>query len=461
MNLPPVLLVDDEVNMKTTLEPILQSEGYDLEFATSGEEALQKLQSHNYFLVITDHRLSGMSGFKLVDHVKNHYTELPIVMITAYATPKHAVEAIQAGAMDYLAKPFEPEELLHIISRAAERFQLVETNKAYREKIYEKFGLDNIVGDCDNIKELKNMVQTVAPTNATVLILGESGTGKELIAGALHGLSLRSQGNYIRINCAAIPHDLLESELFGHEKGSFTGALQQKIGRVEEANNGTLFLDEIGELSRSLQAKLLRFLEDGSFNRIGGNQELNVDTRVIAATNRNILDAIKNNEFREDLYHRLNVVQIQPAALRDRGDDIILLANHFLDHFCYSMNRPRVFLSKPAEILIRNHSWPGNVRELRNSIERAVIMERSSEIQASSLPEFHKSAGINQGKLYPDLQLPISMEDELLSYERHLISKSLQLNEFAISKTANDLGISRHALRYRIKRLNLKADDSA
>ncbi|MCD8535779.1 MAG: sigma-54 dependent transcriptional regulator [Verrucomicrobia bacterium] len=462
-SLPPLLLVDDEANMKSTLEPIFHSEGYQLDFVQSAEDAIQKIQSHEYFLVITDFRLSGKDGFQLVDFVKNNKQDLPIVMITAYASARHAVEAIQAGAMDYLSKPFEPEELLHVVSRAAERYNLLATNRAYREKIYEKFGLDNLVGDCENIRQLKDMIRTVAPTDATVLIVGESGTGKELVAGALHQLSHRSPNRYIRINCAAIPHDLLESELFGHEKGSFTGALRQKIGRVEEADNGTLFLDEIGEMSRSLQAKLLRFLEDGTFFRIGGNDELKVNVRVLAATNRNILEAIRSNEFREDLYHRLNVVQLQPAPLRDRGKDVFLLANHFLDHFCNSMNRSRLFFSKPAKALILNHSWPGNVRELRNAIERAVIMERTQEIQVSSLPEFHKSPGISGSKVYPELELPVDLEKELDDFEKYLILKALRNSERSISKASSVLGISRHALRYRMKRLDLlhHADDTA
>lgn len=462
-SLPPLLLVDDEANMKSTLEPIFHSEGYQMDFVQSAEDAIQKIQSHEYFLVITDFRLSGKDGFQLVDFVKNNKQDLPIVMITAYASARHAVEAIQAGAMDYLSKPFEPEELLHVVSRAAERYNLLATNRAYREKIYEKFGLDNLVGDCENIRQLKDMIRTVAPTDATVLIVGESGTGKELVAGALHQLSHRSPNRYIRINCAAIPHDLLESELFGHEKGSFTGALRQKIGRVEEADNGTLFLDEIGEMSRSLQAKLLRFLEDGTFFRIGGNDELKVNVRVLAATNRNILEAIRSNEFREDLYHRLNVVQLQPAPLRDRGKDVFLLANHFLDHFCNSMNRSRLFFSKPAKALILNHSWPGNVRELRNAIERAVIMERTQEIQVSSLPEFHKSPGISGSKVYPELELPVDLEKELDDFEKYLILKALRNSERSISKASSVLGISRHALRYRMKRLDLlhHADDTA
>src|SRR5256885_2087478 len=260
-------------------------------------------------------------------------------MITAFATPKLAVEAIKAGAIDYLAKPFAPEELLHAVARCAERHKLLQENAALRARAGEVYRLEEIIGQAPKIQELRSLITTVAPTNATVLILGESGTGKELIAGALHSLSKRAEGNYVRINCAAIPEMLLESELFGHEKGAFTGALKQKHGRVEEADGGTIFLDEIGDMSRSLQAKLLRFLEDGTFTRVGGNQELQVDVRLIAATNRDIIDAIRRNQFREDLFHRLNVVQFRPPPLRDRGDDIILLAEYFLKYFALSMNK--------------------------------------------------------------------------------------------------------------------------
>src|SRR5262249_13650473 len=241
------------------------------------------------------------------------------------------------------------------------------------------------IGESPRMKELKQLIQTVAPTQATVLILGESGTGKELIAGSLHSLSKRSGGHYVRINCAAIPELLLERELFGHEKGSFTGALRQKPGRVEEADGGTIFLDEIGDMSRPLQAKLLRFLEDGTFIRVGGNQELRVDVRLIAATNRDIIDAIRQNHFREDLFHRLNVVQFRPPPLRERGDDILLLAQHFLKHFAASMNRSIQSVSKLAQQKLLHHHWPGNVRELRNVIERAVILESEQEIQPTSL----------------------------------------------------------------------------
>src|SRR3989440_8596257 len=340
VKLPPLLVVDDEKNMRLSLEAVMADEGYEVRAVGSAEEGLELLEHEEFFMIITDARLSGMSGYDFLNQVRVRWPGLPILMITAYATPKLAVEAIKAGAIDYLAKPFAPEELLHAVARCAERHRLILENQELRARAGEPYRLDQIIGDSVRIRELRQLIQTVAPTNATVLILGESGTGKELIAGALHTLSQRGTGNYVRINCAAIPETLLESELFGHEKGAFTGALKQKPGRVEEADGGTIFLDEIGDMSRPLQAKLLRFLEDGTFTRVGGNQELRVDVRLIAATNRDIIDAIRQNHFREDLFHRLNVVQFRPPALRERGTDIILLAEHFLKHFALTTNRP-------------------------------------------------------------------------------------------------------------------------
>src|SRR6266540_4267581 len=389
VKLPPLLVVDDEKNMRLSLEAVMAEEGYEVRAVDSAEQALRLLEQEDFFMIITDARLNGMSGYEFLGQLKLKWPGLPVMMITAFATPKLAVEAIKAGAIDYLAKPFAPEELLHAVARCAERHRLILENQELRARAGEPYRLDQIIGDSVKIRELRQLIQTVAPTNATVLILGESGTGKELIAGALHTLSRRSAGNYVRINCAAIPETLLESELFGHERGAFTGALKQKAGRVEEADGGTIFLDEIGDMSRPLQAKLLRFLEDGTFTRVGGNQELRVDVRLIAATNRDIIDAIRQNHFREDLFHRLNVVQFRPPPLRERGEDILLLAQHFLKHFAVSMNRNIKSLSKLAQQQLLHHHWPGNVRELRNVIERAVILESEQEIQPASLPDFH------------------------------------------------------------------------
>lgn len=453
-NLPPILVVDDEKNMRLSLEAVMGHEGYQYRAVESAEQAIKLLETDEFFMVITDARLGGMSGYEFLGHVRKNWPHLPILMITAYATPKLAVEAIKAGAIDYLAKPFAPEELLHAVGRCAERHKLLQENAALRARAGEVYRLEQIIGAAPKIQELRSLISTVAPTNATVLILGESGTGKELIAGALHSLSKRSEGNYVRINCAAIPEMLLESELFGHEKGAFTGALRQKHGRVEEADGGTIFLDEIGDMSRPLQAKLLRFLEDGTFTRVGGNQELRVDVRLIAATNRDIIDAIRQNHFREDLFHRLNVVQFRPPPLRERGQDIILLADHFLRHFSISMSRTIKGLSKMAQQLLLSHHWPGNVRELRNVIERAVILESTEEIQASSLPDFQLETRLKKGDTTPTAG-GRSLDDLMGHYERELITSMLEQNHFSLTKTAEQLKLSRHALRYRMQRLNI------
>lgn len=452
--LPPLLVVDDEKNMRLSLEAVMAAEGYQYRAADSAEQALRMLDQEEFFLVITDARLSGMSGYDFLSHVRTRWPNLPILMITAYATPKLAVEAIKSGAIDYLAKPFAPEELLLAVARCAERHQLLSENAALRAKAGEAYRLEQIIGASPKILELRQLIQTVAPTNATVLILGESGTGKEMIAGALHTLSHRADKSYVRINCAAIPEMLLESELFGHEKGAFTGALRQKPGRVEEADGGTIFLDEIGDMSRPLQAKLLRFLEDGSFTRVGGNQELRVDVRLIAATNRDIIEAIRQNQFREDLFHRLNVVQFRPPGLRERGSDILLLAEHFLRYFSISMNRQIHAISKPAQQQLLAHHWPGNVRELRNVIERAVILETTHEIQATNLPDFHLETRLRKNE-NPPLTTARSLDESMSHFERELITSILEQNHFSLTKTADHLKISRHALRYRMQRLNI------
>ena len=457
--LPPLLVIDDERNMRLSLEAVMADEGYQFRAAESAEEALRLLEKETFFMVITDARLNGMSGYEFLEQIRNRWPKVPVLMITAYATPKLAVEAIKAGAIDYLAKPFAPEELLHAVARCAERHRLLMENAALRARAGETCTLEQIIGECPKVRELRRLIETVAPTDATVLILGESGTGKELIAGALHTLSRRSDRSYVRINCAAIPELLLESELFGHEKGAFTGAMKQKPGRVEEADGGTIFLDEIGDMSRPLQAKLLRFLEDGTFTRVGGNQELRVDVRLIAATNRDIIDAIRQNHFREDLFHRLNVVQFRPPPLRERGEDILLLAHNFLKYFSASMNRNIADLSKLAQQQLLNHHWPGNVRELRNVIERAVILETEQEVQASSLPDFHIETRLRKADetVGPEIR---SLDESMSNFERELITTVLQQNHYSLTRTAEQLKISRHALRYRMQRLNISAEDA-
>src|SRR6266498_593329 len=455
--LPPVLLVDDEKNMRLSLQAMLADEGYDARAVESAEEGLSLLAREKFFMIVTDAHLTGMSGYDLLARLRSAHPELPVLMITAYATPKLAVEAIKAGAIDYLSKPFEPEELLHAVARCAERYKLIQENARLRSQTAQAFGVEMIIGESPRMVELRALIKTVALSNATVLILGESGSGKELVAGAIHALSQRREASYVRINCAAIPEQLLESELFGHEKGAFTGALKQKPGRVEEADGGTIFLDEIGDMSRSLQAKLLRFLEDGTFTRVGGNDELRVNVRLIAATNRDIVDAIRLDHFREDLYHRLNVVQFRPAALRERGEDILVLADNFLKEFRMAMNKPIRAISKPAQQLLTGHHWPGNVRELRNVIERAVILETAEEIQPISLPDFHLETRLRKDE-FSAAASTSTLEEALFNFERDLILSRLEQHHFSLAKTADQLKITRHALRYRMQRLNINID---
>jgi DNA-binding NtrC family response regulator len=355
--------------------------------------------------------------------------------------------------MDYLSKPFEPEELFHAVARCAERHRLLRENAALRSRAGDAYTLEQIVGESTKIRELRQLIRTVAATDARTLILGESGTGKELVAGAIHSLSSRRNKNYIRINCAAIPETLLESELFGHEKGAFTGALRQKPGRVEEADGGTIFLDEIADMGKPLQAKLLRFLEDGTFTRVGGTDELRVNVRLVAATNRDIVQAITAGDFREDLFHRLNVVQFNLPPLRERGDDICLLADHFLKVFRVTLNKNINAFSAGAIQRLRTHSWPGNVRELRNVVERALILETTREVQPASLPDFVSEQRLHKGPVLAALDE--SLESVLERTERELIQTALEQNNFSLTRAASRLKLTRHSLRYRMQRLNM------
>lgn len=453
--LPPVLVVDDEKNMRRSLETMLHDEGYVVRTAESAEEGLKLLGELEFFMVITDARLGGMTGYDFLTKIHSRWPDLSTLMITAYATPKLAVEAIRAGAMDYLSKPFAPEELFHAVSRCAERYRLLRENAALRSRAGEVFGLEKIVGESGKIRDLRQLIRTVAATDARVLILGESGTGKELVAGAIHVLGRRREKHYVRINCAAIPETLLESELFGHEKGAFTGAVKQKPGRVEEADGGTIFLDEIADMGRPLQAKLLRFLEDGSFTRVGGTEELRVDVRLVAATNRDIVQAIDAGEFREDLFHRLNVVQFQLPPLRERGEDVLLLADHFMKIFRAGLNKNVSGFAPAARQKMLSHRWPGNVRELRNVVERALILETAREIQPGSLPEFTVESRLQKNApvaVAPDESLDAALE----RLERELVQNALDHNNFSLTRAAEQLKLTRHSLRYRMQRLNMK-----
>jgi len=461
--LPPILMVDDEPNMRETVSELLMDDDYLVDVAESAEQALEMLSEPGaaYFMMITDGRLGGMSGYELLKRAKEEWPNMPVILITAFATPKLAVEAIQSGAVDYLSKPFAPEELLHAVARCRENYGLKQENKTLRAQASTSspiYQLHQIVGDSPKMEDLRKFIETVAPTNSTVLILGESGTGKELVAGSIHHLSSRQEKNYIRLNCAAIPENLLESELFGHEKGAFTGALRTKTGRVEEADGGTIFLDEIGDMSRPLQAKLLRFLEDGSFTRVGGNEEKRVNVRIIAATNRDIVQAIKDNDFREDLYHRLNVMQFRPPPLRDRGQDVITLAEHFLAKNCEDLGRASLKLSKQAENKLMTHQWPGNVRELRNVMERAAILEGTDEVQPENLPDFElesRLSGSDAPQSGGEINYELGFAESVAVFERKMIQSALESNQFNVNRSAEMLKMTRHSLRYRMQQLGL------
>lgn len=440
--LPPLLFVDDEKNMRLSLQAIMADEGYEVRLAESAEEALKFLQEGEFFMVITDARLGGMSGYELLKVIRTQRPSLPVLLITAYATPKLAVEAIKSGAIDYLAKPFAPEELLHAVARCAKEYSLLQENAALRARAGEVYRVEHIIGESAGMAALRQLILTVAPTNATVLILGESGTGKELIAGALHCLSNRRDRNYIRINCAAIPETLLESELFGHEKGAFTGAVAQRIGHFEAASAGTIFLDEVAEMSPQLQAKLLRVTQDGWFQRVGSSRELRTRARVLAATNRNLDAEVGAGRFREDLFYRLNVVELNVPSLRERTEDIVPLACLFIAEFTGGRAR---FASGVTECLER-YSWPGNVRELRNAMERAALLSRGELILPEHLPARVRSSAPEPAGAVPD---PRRLEE----IELEAIASALRKHDFNRTEAAKALGISRRALVYKLGRL--------
>jgi two-component system response regulator HydG len=453
-----VLVVDDDEPHAQAVAESLSRVGYDCTVAVGGREALRLIEEHDFDIVITDLVMEPVGGLEVLQKAKQELPDAEVVILTGHSTVQTAVRAMQAGAATYLTKPLDINELRAVADKASQSRRLARENIELHRQLQERFGFEGLVGNSPQMKAIIDKLRQIAPTTATALILGESGTGKELIAGALHTLSSRRDHPYVRINCAAIPETLLESELFGHEKGAFTGAIKSRPGRVEEADGGTIFLDEIGDMSRPLQAKLLRFLEDGSFVRVGGNQEQRVDVRLLAATNRDIAQAIRQNQFREDLYHRLNVIQLCPPPLRERGVDILLLAEHFLRQFGGAMGKLIKGICPGAQQKLLSHHWPGNVRELRNAIERAVILENSQEIQAASLPDFYLETRLRGGQAETPLATGGQSIDDIMSqFEREVIVNTLEQYRYNLSRTADHLKISRHALRYRMQRLNVPA----
>ncbi len=383
--MPPILLVEDRESLRAVLRTTLESEGFAVEEASDGRRAIEAIDRTRYLAVVTDLKLPGADGHEVLVAAREVDPNVPVILMTAYGTIQDAVGAMRAGAFDFLAKPVDPDHLVLLVRRAVERRALLEENLALKSEFAEQLGFPRIIGESAALVDLSRQIQKVAPTEATVLLLGESGTGKELFARAIHHVSPRRDAPFVAINCAAIPETLLENELFGHEKGAYTGAAATKLGRVELADRGTLFLDEIGELGPKVQAKLLRVLEDRCFERVGGNRTISVHLRVVAATNRDLRQAASEGSFRNDLYFRLAVVTLTAPPLREREGDIPLLAAHFLDTCRRQLRRSSLSFSEASIQAMREYRWPGNVRELENSVERAVILAEGEYIEPDHL----------------------------------------------------------------------------
>ncbi len=452
-----ILIAEDETAQRELLRGFLVKEGFSVEVAANGREALRKLDETFFDVVLLDYKMPELDGLGALREIRKRDPDLPVVMMTAYGTVETAVASMKEGALDYLTKPIDLDELLMIVQKVIERSQLVRENKALRAQLQERYTFGNITYGSPKMEEVMGLVARVAPSQATVLIRGESGTGKELIAHAIHYASPRSAKPLVKVSCSAIPETLLESELFGHEKGAFTGATQRRIGRFEEADGGTLFLDEIGELAPSTQVKLLRTLQEKEFQRLGSNLTLKTDVRLIAATHRNLEEALKKGDFREDLYYRLNVISIQLPPLRERREDIPLLIDSFLKKYSRENKKPISDISKEARTLLLRYSYPGNVRELENLIERAVVLGRGDVITTQDLP-FH----LHEGKAEAVSDFASrnkGLTESLEEVERDLILKALQQHHGVQTKAADSLHISERVLRYKMKKYKLRLNE--
>ncbi len=456
-----LLVVDDEPSMREFLEILLSQEGYEVTTAATGEEGYKVYQSEGPDLILTDVKMPGMSGLDLIREIHSLDPLIPIIAVTAYASADDAIRAVREGAYDYLSKPFQVEDLRIIIRNALETRRLRRENQELKRSIEDRGKFGNIVGKSPQMEEIFHFIEKVAPSKAGVLIIGESGTGKELIAQAIHRSSPRSDKPFITINCTAIPENLLESEMFGHQRGSFTGAVANKAGLVEVAHTGTLFLDEVGEIPLSIQAKLLRFLQEHEFRRVGSTDEKKIDVRIIAATNKKLEKEMEAGNFREDLYYRLNVIRIRVPPLRERDEDIPLLIDHFMKKFCAEQGKSIQKVSSLALRVLCNYQYPGNVRELENIIERCVTLEQSDQLTAENLPpKLSESSGVSAAA--GDLDIPpdgIELDRALSNMERKLITRALEITGGNRSRAARLLGISFRSLRYRLVKLGMETDE--
>lgn len=447
-----ILIVDDESNQREMLGGYLKRLGYSIQTADSGEAALKLLESKAFEIGLFDMKMAGISGLELFQNVHAQDPEMQVILITAFGNVESAVEAMRAGVFDYISKPVNLEELQELIRKAGERHYLLAENRRLREHL-ESIEAPEIVGVSAKIKSLLSELARVAPTDATVLITGDSGTGKELLARTIHRLSPRRENRFVAVSCAAIPETLLESELLGHEKGAFTGAEKRRLGRFELASGGTLLLDEIGELPVAIQVKLLRLLEERKFERLGGEEEVAADVRLIAATNRNLQDEVKAGRFREDLFFRINVVHIHIPPLRERREDIMPLVEHFLKMTGARLNRTMKRLTPAAKDLLVGAEWPGNIRELANVIERAIVLARGNVLDVDDFPQLRgmQSAG-GTGAIPLDLTLR--------DLERQHILNVLAANDYSLQKSADVLGIHRNTLRQKMKEYGIGKPDA-
>jgi two-component system nitrogen regulation response regulator NtrX len=453
-----ILIIDDESSIRSSLAGILNDEGFRVISAENGVKGIELLGEESPDLILLDIWMPGMDGLETLRRIREEFPDQMVIMMSGHGTIETAVKATRLGAFDFIEKPLSLEKVLHSIQQAIKIRQLVEENRSLKATIAKEY---EMVGNSAPIRDLKNQIRIAAPTSGWVLITGENGTGKELVARAIHLQSQRKSRPFIEVNCAAIPEELIESELFGHEKGAFTGATTQRKGKFDLAHEGTLFLDEIGDMSLKTQAKVLRILQERKFERVGGQRTIEVDVRVIAATNKNLDDEIRKGAFREDLYYRLNVLPFHVPPLRERRADIESLATHFLNYFCQKEGRPVKHLSPEALSALQYYSWPGNVRELKNLIERLVIMTLDNLITPAQLPSI-LSAEQSSGEHGPS---DSAKEVELLTgnfkeareqFERRYLLAKLQENDWNVSKTAESIDVERSNLHRKIKSLNIE-----
>ena len=465
-----ILVVDDERAIRESLTNWFEEDGFQVEGAADGKQALARLDERTFDIVLLDIKLPGMDGMELLRRIRAVSPDILVIMITAFASVETAVQALKDGAYDYVTKPFDPDDLNRLVRRAIQQRALATENRRLRESVEELIRVDDIVGESDGIRKVIDLIATVSRTDATVLIRGETGTGKELVARAIHANSKRRYFPIITMNCGAVPDDLLESELFGHERGAFTGASHRRKGKIELANGGTLFLDEVGNVSPRMQMELLRVLETKRFMRLGGSREVEVDFRLISATNRDLERAVREGRFREDLYYRLNVFGIDIPPLRERRGDIDPLARHFVDSFSRAMARPATRLAAESVRLLERYHWPGNVRELRNVIERAMVVCRGDQIDPEHLRfQFPDLDGRGPSRVQdgsadsdppppdgPTSRAPLEAEDDTLAaMEKAHIARVLKECEGNVAKASRSLGIDRVTLYAKIKKYDI------